>query len=319
MSLKILVTGGAGFIGSHTVDRLVARGDEVWIIDDLSTGRLENLNPEAEFHQLDIGEEGVLLMFAEERFDAVMHCAAQIDVRKSVDDPVFDARSNILGTLNLLEAARRTGVKRFCFSSTGGAIYGDTDQRPTPVGAPCVPISPYGIAKLSIEHYLHYYRVVHGLESFVLRYGNVYGPRQNPHGEAGVVAIFAERMLAGRELTFNGDGRQTRDYVFVEDVARANELGLHGEGGGTVNVGTGVERDVVAVFDGLNAALDADRERTFGPAKPGEQLTSCLEIGATFERLGWRPMVGLEDGLRRTAAWFRERRPAAAGAETERA
>jgi UDP-glucose 4-epimerase len=311
MSLKILVTGGAGFIGSTTVDRLIARGDEVWIIDDLSTGRLENLNPEAEFQQLDIGEEGVMLMFAEERFDAVMHCAAQIDVRKSVDDPVFDARSNILGTLNLLEAARRSGVKRFVFSSTGGAIYGDTEQRPTPVGAPCVPISPYGIAKLSIEHYLHYYQVIHGLESFVLRYANVYGPRQNPHGEAGVVAIFAQRMLDGRELTINGDGTQTRDYVFVEDVARANELALHDTvGGGTVNIGTGIEADVNRVFQVLNEALGAGREERHGPAKPGEQRTSCLEIGATRERLGWTPQVSLEEGLGRTAEWFRQRQAA---------
>lgn len=311
MELKILVTGGAGFIGSTTVDLLVARGDNVWVVDDLSTGRLENLNPEAEFHQVDIGEEGLLLMFAEEKFDAVMHCAAQIDVRKSVADPVSDARSNILGTLNLLECARRTGVKRFCFSSTGGAIYGDTDQRPTPVGAPCVPISPYGITKLSVEHYLHYYRVVHGLDSFVLRYGNVYGPRQNPHGEAGVVAIFAQRMLAGQPLTINGDGTQTRDYVFVEDVARANVLALGDPEGGMVNVGTGVERDVNAVFHLLNEALQARREESHGPAMPGEQRTSCLEIGATEKRLGWKPRVTLEEGIRRSAEWFRSQHEAA--------
>lgn len=315
-TLKILVTGGAGFIGSHTVDLLVERGDTVWVVDDLSSGRLENLNPEAEFHQLDISEEGLLLMFAEEKFDAVMHCAAQIDVRKSVADPVFDARANILGTLNLLECARRTGVKRFCFSSTGGAIYGDTDQRPTPVGAPCEPISPYGVAKLSIEHYLRFYRVVHGLESYVLRYGNVYGPRQNPHGEAGVVAIFARRMLEGQPLTINGDGLQTRDYVFVEDVARANVLALSAPTGGLVNVGTGVESDVNRVFQLLNESLGAGREESHGPPMPGEQRTSCLDVSATREALGWTPRVALDEGIRRTADWFRELHEAAQETES---
>ena len=305
--MKILVTGGAGFIGSTTVDLLVKDGHRVVVLDDFSTGREENLNPEVEVLRLSIADETILQVFAEWRFDAVMHCAAQIDVRKSVENPVFDAGVNILGTLNLLEACRRTGVKRFVFSSTGGAIYGDTEQRPTPVGADCQPISPYGITKFSVEKYLYYYREIQGLSTFAVRYGNVYGPRQNPHGEAGVVAIFARRLLEDLPLQINGDGTQSRDYVFVEDVARANCLALAADCGGAANVGTGVETDVNRLYELLAAALGSTRPAPHGPALAGEQRTSCLSWEATRELLGWEPKVPFEEGIVRTAEWFRSR------------
>jgi UDP-glucose 4-epimerase len=305
--VRILVTGGAGFIGSTTVDLLLADGHQVVVLDDFSTGREENLNPEAEVLRLGITDEAVLQAMAEWRFEAILHCAAQIDVRKSVENPVFDAGVNILGTLNLLEAARRTGVRRFVFSSTGGAIYGDTDHRPTPVGAECKPISPYGITKFAVEKYLYYYREVQGLSTFALRYGNVYGPRQNPHGEAGVVAIFARRLLKHLPLHINGDGTQTRDYVFVEDVARANVLALGADCGGAANVGTGVETDVNRLYERLAEALGSRHEAPHGPALAGEQRTSCLEWQATRELLGWEPRVDFAEGIARTAAWFRVR------------
>ncbi len=305
--MKICVTGGAGFIGSTTVDRLIEMGADVCILDNMSTGRLENVNPKANFVEMDITSSELPAFFAKECFDAVMHCAAQIDVRKSVEDPMADAGTNIIGSLNVLESARLSGVKRFCFSSTGGAIYGDTDNRPTPVGEECKPISPYGITKLAIEKYLHYYAVQHGLSWFALRYGNVYGPRQNPHGEAGVVAIFAQRMLANKPLQINGDGLQTRDYVFVDDVAEANCLALHSDVTAIANVGTGVESDVNVIFRVINDTLEANREETHGPAMPGEQKTSSLSWSATQELLGWKPTVEFEDGLRRTARWFQDR------------
>ncbi len=305
--MKVLVTGGAGFIGSTTVDQLVREGHRVVVLDDFSTGREENLNPEVEVLRLSITSETIPQVFAEWRFDAVMHCAAQIDVRKSVENPVFDAGVNILGTLNLLEACRRTGVKRFVFSSTGGAIYGDTELRPTPVGADCQPISPYGITKFSVEKYLYYYREIQGLSTFAVRYGNVYGPRQNPHGEAGVVAIFARRLLENLPLQINGDGTQSRDYVFVEDVARANCLALAADCGGAANVGTGVETDVNRLYELLAAALGSPRTAPHGPALAGEQRTSCLSWEATRELLGWAPRVPFEEGIVRTAEWFRAR------------
>jgi UDP-glucose 4-epimerase len=308
--MRVLVTGGAGFIGSHTVDKLVESGNEVIIVDNLSTGQIEFVNPEAELIKMDICDDKILQLFAERKFDAVMHCAAQIDVRKSVMDPVADASTNILGSLNILQSAFKTHVKRVVFSSTGGAIYGDTDQRPTPVGAECKPISPYGITKLSIEHYLYYYSEIHGMNSFVTRYANVYGPRQNPHGEAGVVAIFCERMLRNEPLKINGDGKQTRDYVFVDDVARANLLALNETKSGIANIGTSVEVDVNEIFHLINDSLEAGREETHGPAMPGEQKTSCLDISATKKLLGWEPRVTVADGIRQTALWFKERHEA---------
>ena len=256
---------------------------------------------------MDIQDPGLRELAKDAGIDAVIHLAAQIDVRKSVADPLFDARTNILGSLNVLEAALAAGAKRFVFASTGGAIYGDTDQRPTPESALCQPCSPYGITKFSIEKYLHYYQVQHGLSYAVNRYANVYGPRQNPHGEAGVVAIFAQRMLRGEALAINGDGKQTRDYVYVGDVVRANLAALDGDFIGVCNIGTSIEADVNRIFQLINEALEAGREETHGPAKPGEQKTSCIDYSLARELMGWEPQVQLDEGIRRTALWFKDR------------
>jgi len=306
--MKILVSGGAGFIGSHLVDALLAEGHTVHILDNLSTGQPEFINAAAVFHQRDIGDPDLGALFAHERFDALVHLAAQIDVRKSVADPVADARTNILGTLNLLEQCVASGVGHVVFASTGGAIYGDTDHRPTPENADCRPVSPYGITKLTIEKYLHFYRVQHALKYTVLRFGNVYGPRQNPHGEAGVVAIFCRRMLDGQPAVINGDGLQSRDYVHVADVARALKLAVSRTGAAeTCNVGTGVEHTVVDLFRVLRDELSPGLDEQHGPAAPGEQRTSCLDISRTRQVLGWQPAIPFADGLRDTARWFRER------------
>ncbi|HZY10966.1 MAG TPA: NAD-dependent epimerase/dehydratase family protein, partial [Bacteroidota bacterium] len=220
--MNILVTGGAGFIGSHVADACISSGHSVFIIDDLSMGKREYLNSNAKFLKMDIRDEKVREVFQKEKFDVLIHHAAQMDVRKSVDDPLFDASVNIVGTLNLLENCRSSGVRKFIFASTGGAIYGEQDYFPADETHPVRPCSPYGVSKLSIEKYLNYYHVVYGLNYICLRYANVYGPRQNPHGEAGVVAIFTSKMLSGDQPVINGNGKQTRDYVYVEDVVRAN-------------------------------------------------------------------------------------------------
>lgn len=305
---NILVTGGAGFIGSHLVDRLVAEGHRVHILDNLSTGQPEFINHGAEFLRKDIGDPDLDGLFADARFDAMVHLAAQIDVRRSVADPVADAGTNILGSLNLLQLCVRHRVGRVVFASTGGAIYGDTDQRPTVEDSDCRPVSPYGITKLAIEKYLHFYRVQYGLAHTVLRFGNVYGPRQNPHGEAGVVAIFCRRLLGQQPAVINGDGLQSRDYVHVGDVARAIRAALDLDSGAeTCNVGTGIEHTVVELYDILRDELAPGRPRQHGPAAPGEQRTSCLDISHTRAVLGWQPEIGFAEGLRETAQWFRSR------------
>jgi len=236
----------------------------------------------------------------------VNHHAAQIDVRRSVADPAFDAAVNIVGVLNLLEACLKNGVGRFIFSSTGGAIYGEQDYFPADELHPTRPISPYGIAKLTTEHYLYYYRIVHGLNSVILRYGNIYGPRQNPEGEAGVVAIFASRFLAGEQPVINGDGKQTRDYVFVGDVARANVDALKYDGSNTFNIGTGIETDVNRIFNVLREATGSTRPVQHGEAKKGEQMRSLLTSEKIRRETGWKAEVSLEEGLKRTVAYFRE-------------
>ena len=222
--MKVLVTGGAGFIGSHVTDRLIDAGAEVVVVDNLSSGKRGTVNPRARLHEMDIGAEGIRQLFEQEHFDCVDHHAAQMNVRRSVDDPIFDARVNILGSLNLLQAAVATGVKKFVFASTGGAIYGEQLTFPADETHQTWPMSPYGIAKLSVEKYLAFYHEVYGLSYTALRYANVYGPRQDPHGEAGVVAIFGQRLLAHESAIINGDGEQTRDFVYVDDVVRANVL-----------------------------------------------------------------------------------------------
>ena len=301
------MTGGAGFIGSHLVDALVDRGDHVLVIDDLSTGRLENLNPSARFQQLDIREPQAAAAVRQWRPDVVCHHAAQMSVSLSVREPLFDAGVNLVGGLRLLEAAREAGA-RFIFASTGGALYGDADVLPTPETYRAWPVSPYGVAKLSFEHYLHCYAVQHGLRYVALRYANVYGPRQNPHGEAGVIAIFCLKLLAGERAVINGDGRYLRDYVHVADVVRANLAALDAsEVTGHFNVGTGRQVDVNRVFELLRELIGSSAPEVHGPARPGDQRTSALDCSLIAERLGWRPQVALEDGLEDTVAWFRER------------
>jgi UDP-glucose 4-epimerase len=305
--MKVLVTGGAGFIGSHVVDAYVAAGHEVVIVDDLSTGHRENLNPKAKFHQLDIQDPKVIELIRDERPAVLNLHAAQMDVRRSVADPGFDARVNILGTINLLEGARRAGVRRVLFVSSGGAVYGEQEAFPAPETHPTNPVSPYGVSKRAGELYAFFYQAEYQLPFVALRYANVYGPRQDPHGEAGVVAIFSGKMLRGEPVTINGDGKQTRDYVFVGDVARANLLALESTATGPFNVGTGIETDVNQLAEMLLAAAGSRSEVRHGPAKQGEQRRSVVDCRRAAEVLGWRPEVPIAEGLRRTVEFFRAR------------
>ena len=316
MGRRVLVTGGAGFIGSHVADRFLAGGDRVVVMDDLTSGRRQNVPREAEFHTLDVSSPEAAHLVREGGFDVICHLAAQIDVRKSVADPLFDARVNVLGTLNLLESARAGGSRaRIVFASTGGAIYGDFVEPPALETFAKDPESPYGIAKLSAEHYLAYYGRVHGLESVVLRYANVFGPRQDPHGEAGVVAIFCNRILAGEPLTVFGDGRQTRDYVHVADVAEANFAAATRElpaaerlDARAFNIGTGVETSVLELADVLKTVAGSDVPVRHAPPRAGEQQRSAVEIEKAKRVLGWTPSIGLSDGLADTYAWFAAQR-----------
>ena len=304
--MKILVTGGAGFIGSQVADRYIAEGHPVIVVDNLVSGKIENLNPRAQFYQMDIRSPEIEDVFARERPEVITHHAAQIDVRKSVLDPVFDAETNVLGMLNLLEKAMKHGVRRFIFASSGGAIYGDQPEGAAPASEedPLRPVSPYGVAKATGELYLHYYRVVHGLGSVALRYGNVYGPRQDPFGEAGVVAIFTEKLLSGGQPLINGDGQQTRDYVYVGDVVEANFLALHPKASGSFNIGTGVEKNVNELFWSLVKITGRSIKEIHGPAKPGEQRRSVLNCSKAHTDLGWMPRVSFEEGLRQTVEYF---------------
>lgn len=316
-SMKVLVTGGAGFIGSHLADALIERGYDVHIIDDLSGGRRENVPEGATFHELDIRSHEAASLIVDEAFDAIFHLAAQMDVRRSVADPRYDADVNVLGFLNLIEAARGVPVKKLVFASTGGAIYGEPDPAvngggPQPEEHPQQPVSPYGITKLVTEKYLHFYEVSYGIPYAAMRFGNVYGPRQNPHGEAGVVAIFAERLLDGRQPVINGPGEQTRDYVYVGDVVRAVLAGFDHEGSGVFNVGTSKETSVNELFRTLNTLTGDRADEVHAEAKPGEQQRSVLDVSRAREVLGWTPEVDLEEGLRRTVEWFRERQTAQA-------
>ncbi len=304
--MKILVTGGAGFIGSHIVDAYIAAGHKVVILDNLSTGKKGNVHPEAVFVEADVRDAKLVRdLFARERFDAINHHAAQMDVRRSVDDPVYDASVNILGVLTLLESCVATGVRKVVFASSGGASYGEQDYFPADEEHPRRPISPYGVAKLTTENYLFYYKAVHNLDSVSLRYANVYGPRQNPEGEAGVVAIFASRMLAGGQPVVNGDGKQTRDYVYVGDVVRANVLALGFPGTDAFNVCTGIESDVNQLFRIIRQKTGSACEEKHGPAKKGEQLRSVLAYDKIQRVLGWKPEVSLEEGLGRAVEFFR--------------
>jgi UDP-glucose 4-epimerase len=307
--MSILVTGGAGFIGSHIVDRCLAHGHHVAIVDDLSTGLRENIDPRATFYELDVRKAAELReVLLRERPAVIFHEAAQMDVRRSVIDPVYDAECNILGSLNLIRSAVEAGSRKIIYASTGGAIYGDTDRLPTPEDEPARPLCPYGITKHTVEHYLDlYYRAQEGLEFTVLRYGNVYGPRQNPHGEAGVVAIFAGQMLSGQQTTLFGYGEMTRDYVYVKDVVEANMLAIEGGDGEILNIATGTETSVKGIFDGVKRETGYEGEPKLAPARPGEIARSCLCVDRAAEVLGWRAKVSVQEGLALTVRSIAER------------
>jgi UDP-glucose 4-epimerase len=301
--VKILVTGGAGFIGSHVADRCVAAGHQVAIVDDLSTGRREHVPAAASFHAADIRSAALSDVFRAEAPDAVIHLAAQASVSRSVTEPHLDADINVLGSLNLFECCRRSGVRRVVYVSTGGAGYGDTEVIPTPEDHPSHPISPYGVSKVTAELYLACWQALYGFSGAALRLANIYGPRQDPHGEAGVVAIFTNRLLDGEPCVINGDGLQTRDFVYVGDVAEAALVALErSEVTGPINIGTGVETSVATLFERLRAAAGGRGEARHGPARLGEQRRSLLDPTRARRLLDWSPRVTLDEGLRRTVA-----------------
>jgi len=304
--MKVLVTGGAGFIASHIVDAYVARGHAVTVVDDLSSGRRDNVNPKAELIVADLRQRETVDALRGRGFDLVNHHAAQIDVRVSVADPAADAELNVVATLRLFEAMRADGVKKIIFASSGGATYGEPEYAPQDEKHPTRPVSPYGCAKLAIDQYLYFFKTVYGLKSVSLRYGNVYGPRQRKDGEAGVVAIFGGAMLEGQTPRINGDGRQTRDYVFVHDLVRANMVASERELEGIYNVGTGVETSVNELFAELRNATGFDRDAEHGPAKPGEQMRSVLDATKLRTEGGLPPFVTLRDGIAETVAWLRD-------------
>ena len=302
--MTILVTGGAGFIGSHVADALLAEGHEVHVLDNLSTGRRWKVPEAAPLFEHDIRSDGAAALFAEHEYDCLVHHAAQMDVRKSVEDPGFDADVNIRGLLNLMEVGIDHGLQKVVLASTGGAIYGEPEYTPQDEEHPLRPVSPYGVAKLASEKYLYYYQTQYDVDTVALRYANIYGPRQNPHGEAGVVAIFTREMLGGGQPVINGPGEQTRDYVYVGDVVRANLAALTHNGSGVFNVGTGRETSVNELFRMLRAETGANVDKTHGPAKPGEQERSVLGYRKADHEIEWAPQVPIEEGLARTVEWF---------------
>ena len=303
--MHVVITGGAGFIGAHSSRLLLSRGHRVTAVDDLSHGRREAVAAGAALEVLDVRDPALPPLFERLRPDAVLHLAAQMDVRKSVADPAFDCAVNVGGTVGVLEAAARSGCKRVVFASSGGAIYGEPEAFPQTERHPRQPASPYGASKLCAEEYLALYRRLRGLSTAAMRYANVYGPGQDPVGEAGVVAIFCSRLLQGHPPVINGDGRQTRDYVHVEDVARANAAALESAAQGALNIGTGVESTVLDLLRHLAAELPSAPPPRHGPAKPGEQRRSVIEASAARAALGWAPTVALAEGLAQTMRWFR--------------
>ncbi len=304
--MKVLVTGGAGFIGSNVVDLLVGNDYEVVVVDNLSSGRRTNLNPKAKFYQLDIRDPALLEIFETEMPDFVSHHAAQVDVRRSVADPMYDASINVLGTLNVLEAARKVGVKRFVYISTGGAVYGEPEYLPCDENHPINPICQYGASKHLGEHYLYMYQVMYGMNYTVLRYPNVYGPRQDPHGEAGVVAIFTGRMVEGEPLMINGDGEQSRDFLYVGDCARANLLALRVDhASGIYNLATSQATSINDLYQTLKKITDYKLEVAYGPGKLGETRHIYLTADKAGQYLGWEQTVNLEEGLRQTVEHYK--------------
>ena len=301
--MNLPVTGGAWFIGSHLADTLLAKGHSVVIIDNLSTGKQKNLNPKARFYRMDIRSPRLLGVFQKEKPRIAFHFAAQADVRKSVRSPQEDADVNILGSLNVLEQCRKHRTQKVIFASTGGAIYGNPFQLPTPETFPPEPISPYGVAKLTVEHYLQSYLHLHGLSFAALRFGNVYGPRQDPTGEAGVVAIFAKAFTEIKRPVIYGSGRQTRDFVFVEDVVRSAFLAAKSRASGIFNIGTGKETSVRFLAEELSRIYGSGLKPRFAPLREGELERSFLDCRKAKRIFGWEPKVSLTEGLTRTVRW----------------
>lgn len=306
---RVLITGGAGFIGSHVVDLLLAEGHKVAVVDNLSTGRRENVNPQADFFLADIGSPDLAAVFDAVQPQAVVHLAAQASVPASVADPARDAAVNVLGSVNLLQQSVRVGVDKFVYVSTGGALYGEPQYLPCDEDHPIVPLSPYGVSKHTVEHYLHFYRQVHGLAYTVLRLANVYGPRQDPFGEAGVVAIFTQRMLDGEQVVIYGNGEQERDFVFVVDCARAAVLALSRSDGQAYNIGCGRGTTINALFALMRSITGYTLEPRYDPPRPGDVFRSFLNADKARRELGWEPTVSLDEGLRRTMAHFRQSLP----------
>ena len=303
--MKVLVTGGAGFIGSHLVDSLIERGDEVVVVDNLSTGFEENINPAAGFYQLNIGDDELAEVFKRERPDVVSHQAAQINLRRSVAEPVFDAQENILASLNVILNSFRFGVEKFVYASSGGAVYGEAHYLPVDEEHPVNPISQYGISKHTVEHYLYLYAHQYGLKYVILRYPNVYGPRQNPSAEAGVIAIFARQMLRRERPTIFGQGDKTRDYTHVSDVVAANILAMERGHNTIYNIGTGIETSVEQIFDVLAQALGYEGSPIYAPAREGEVNRMCLDWSKAQRELGWRPKLSLKEGILKTLEYYK--------------
>jgi len=302
--MKILVTGGAGFIGSNVVDALVKDGHEVTVLDNLSTGKEENINPEVKFYNIDLLDiESLEFVFREFKPDVVNHHAAQIDVRKSVEDPAFDAETNIIGSINLFELSINFEVKRIIFSSTGGALYGEPEALPASEDTPIEPLSAYGVAKYCVENYLNYFKRLYGIERVILRYANVYGPRQDPLGEAGVVAIFTGKILKGEKPVIYGDGNQTRDYIYIEDVVEANILALNGKER-VYNIGTGKETSVNELINVFSNVLGKEIKPEYATPRKGEVHRISLDADMAKRELGFVPKYSLEEGLKKTIEWY---------------
>lgn len=303
--MNIIVTGGAGFIASHIADALIEQDHTITIVDNLSTGKLDNVPSKAHFIELDITSDEMEDVFAEGDFNAIYHFAAQIDVRSSVRDPIADLNVNIGGSVKLLSLSVKYKVNHFIFASTGGVIYGEQEVFPATEVHPTRPICPYGVAKLAVERYMYFFYNEYGLNTIALRLGNVFGPRQNPFGEAGVVAIFTHQMLTGEQSYINGDGLQTKDYIYIKDVVRANLMALEQEGFHAFNIGTGRETDVATIFESLKRLTDSKAERKHKPPAPGEQRRGCIDSALARKLMNWTPEYTFEEGMKLTVEYFR--------------